>query len=102
VFDAPNARLLRDETVVVRGNRIESVAPDSAARAPAGARIIDARRQDAVAGAVWDMQRISGHSPGRLHIAAGVTSVRDMANDIDQLRRLAPLMGLGRTIGRAS
>src|SRR2546426_10828633 len=98
VFDAPNARLLHDETVVVRGNRIESVAPDSAARAPTGARIIDARGKTLLPG-LWDMHTHLGSLDGRLHIAAGVTSVRDMANDIDQLRRLRLAWDSGGTIG---
>ena len=98
VFDAPNARLLRDETVVVRGNRIESVAPDSAARAPTGARIIDARGKTLLPG-LWDMHTHLGPLDGRLHIAAGVTSVRDMANDIDQLRQLRLAWDSGSTIG---
>src|SRR6267378_3273694 len=73
VFDAPNARLLRDETVVVRG---KTLLPG-----------------------LWDMHTHLGALDGRLHIAAGVTSVRDMANDIDQLRRLRLAWDSGSTIG---
>jgi len=38
-------------------------------------------------------------SDGPLHIAAGVTSVRDMANDIDDLRRLRQSWDSGTAIG---
>src|SRR6267378_1486045 len=100
VFDAPNARLVRDQTVVVRGNRIESIGPDSAARtvAGAGARMIDAKGKTLLPG-LWDMHTHNSPIDGRMHIAAGVTTVRDMANDIDQLRRLRLAWDSGTAIG---
>lgn len=98
VFDAPNARLLREQAVVVRGNRIESVGPDGAVRVPAGARVIDARGKTLLPG-LWDMHTHTGALDGRMHIAAGVTSVRDMANDIDDLRRLRDSWDSGTAIG---
>ncbi len=98
VFDAPNARLVRDQTVVVRGNRIESIGPDSAARTVAGARMIDAKGKTLLPG-FWDMHTHNSPIDGRMHIAAGVTTVRDMANDIDQLRRLRLAWDSGTAIG---
>ena len=98
VFDAPNARLVREQAVVVRGNRIESVGPDNAVRVPAGARVIDARGKTLLPG-LWDMHTHNGALDGRMHIAAGVTSVRDMANDIDDLRRLRQSWDSGSAIG---
>src|SRR2546426_1298199 len=98
VFDAPSARLVRDQTVIVRSARIESVTPDSAARVAAGARVIDARGKTLLPG-LWDMHTHLGPLDGRLDIAAGVTTVRDMANDIDQLRRLREAWDSGSAIG---
>jgi hypothetical protein len=98
VFDAPNARLVPDQAVVVRGNRIESVGPDNAVRVPAGARVIDARGKTLLPG-LWDMHTHNGALDGRMHIAGGVTSVRDMANDIDDLRRLRQSWDSGTAIG---
>ena len=100
VFDAPSARLVRDQAVVVRANRIESVGPDSAVRVPpgGGARVIDARGKTLLPG-LWDMHTHNGPLDGRMHIAAGVTSVRDMANDIDDLRRLRLAWDSGSAIG---
>lgn len=98
VFDAPNARLLEGHTVVVRGNRIESVGADSAVRVPAGARVIDARGKTLLPG-LWDMHTHNGPLDGRMHIAGGVTSVRDMANDIDDLQRLRAAWDSGTAIG---
>src|SRR6266576_1244004 len=100
VFDAPNARLVRDQVVVVRGNRIESIGPDGAMRRPVGpaARVIDARGKTLLPG-LWDMHTHNGALGGRMHIAGGVTSVRDMANDIDDLRRLRLAWDSGSAIG---
>jgi hypothetical protein len=98
VFDAPNARLLQGQTVVVRGNRIESIGPDGAARVPSGARVIDASGKTLLPG-LWDMHTHNGALDGRMHIAGGVTSVRDMANDIDDLRRLRESWDSGTAIG---
>src|SRR5437867_2706332 len=100
VFDAPNARLVRDQVVVVRDNRIESIGPASAMRPPVGpgARVIDARCKTVVPG-FWDMHTHNGALDGRMHIAGGVTSVRDMANDIDDLRRLRLAWDSGSAIG---
>src|SRR5438270_7745525 len=100
VFDAPNARLMRDQAVVVRGNHIESVGPDSGVRVPpgGGVRVIDARGKTLLPG-LWDMHTHNVPLDGRMHIAAGVTSVRDMANDIDDLRRLRLAWDSGTAIG---
>jgi hypothetical protein len=98
VFDAPSARLLREQAVIVRGNRIEWVGADSAVRVPAGARVIEARGKTLLPG-LWDMHTHNGALDGRMHIAGGVTSVRDMANDIDDLRRLRLAWDSGLAIG---
>src|SRR6266566_3922452 len=100
VFDAPNARLVRDQVVVVRDNRIESIGPDTAMRPPVGPgeRVIDARGKTLLPG-LWDMHTHNGPLDGRMHIAAGVTSVRDMANDIDDLRHLRLAWDSGSAIG---
>ncbi|HWC75052.1 MAG TPA: amidohydrolase family protein [Gemmatimonadales bacterium] len=98
VFDAPNARAVPGQTVVVRGNRIESLGPDNAAHIPTGARVIDASGKTLLPG-LWDMHTHNGPLDGRMHIAAGVTSVRDMGNDIDDLRRLRESWDSGTAIG---
>jgi hypothetical protein len=98
VFDAPNARLMPGQTVVVRGHRIEAMGADGAVPVPAGARVIDARGKTLLPG-LWDMHTHNGALDGRMHIAGGVTSVRDMANDIDDLRRLRTAWDSGLAIG---
>lgn len=98
LFDAPNARLVPGTTVIVQGNRIFWVGPDAQARVPAGARVIDAPGKTLLPG-LWDMHAHLSDVDGPLNIAAGVTSARDMANDIDQLLARQQRWDEGRTIG---
>ena len=98
VFDAPNAALLHNQTVIVRGGRIEAVGADAAVRVPAGSRVIEARGKTLLPG-LWDMHSHLSSVDGPLDIAAGVTSARDLANDIDQLRHLRQSWDSGTAIG---
>jgi imidazolonepropionase-like amidohydrolase len=98
LFDAPNARTLSDQTVVVEGNRIRAVGPAAATRPPAGARIVDARGKTVLPG-LWDMHAHLGETDGLLDMAAGVTSVRDMANDTDYLLATRKSYDAGTAIG---
>ena len=84
LFD-PSTRSVRDgTTVVVSGARIASVTPDADAAPPPGAETIDAAGRMLVPG-LWDMHVHFGEGDGLLHIANGVTSVRDLGNDSRQL-----------------
>ena len=97
---APAPRV--DQTVVVRGTRIERVGPSSATTIPAGARVIDARGKFVVPG-FWDMHVHTGIAGGRpllaLYVANGVTGVRDMAGDWDTLRTWRSEIARGTLVG---
>ena len=85
LFDAKAKAMRPNMTVVVRANRIAAVGRDGKVAVPAGAEVIDARGRALLPG-LWDMHvHISDNSEGLLHLAAGVTSVRDLANDLDEL-----------------
>jgi imidazolonepropionase-like amidohydrolase len=88
LFDAPTGRLVPGTTVVVEGNRITAVGPDGTIRIPQGARQIDVRGRTLLPG-LWDMHAHAGPEDGPLNIAAGVTSIRDLANDVDELTAVA-------------
>jgi hypothetical protein len=98
LFDAPNARVVPATTVVVEGNRITAVGPARRVRIPAGAHVIDGRGKTLLPG-LWDMHAHLSNVDGPLDIAAGVTSARDLANDIEQLRSLRKRWDEGRAIG---
>lgn len=88
VVDVEAGRLVRDQTVIVRGNRIASVGPARRANVPAGARVVDGRGRFLIPG-LWDMHAHTAMPGGRavlpLYVVNGVTGVRDMAGDWNQL-----------------
>ncbi len=98
LFDSITATTLKNRTVVVSGNKIAKVGEDSAVTIPAGAETIDASHMTLMPG-LWDCHVHLGPNDGLLHMAAGVTSVRDMANDIDQLGALQTRFDNGTEIG---
>jgi len=81
LFVAESASVRPGATVVVVGNRITAVGSDAQVRIPDRAQVIDAAGKTLLPG-LWDMHvHISPAEDGLLHIAAGVTSARDMGND---------------------
>ena len=82
LFDAERAATVRHQDVVVEGNRVVAVAPTSAP--PAGAEVIEGAGKTLLPG-LWDMHAHVHGNDGLLNLAAGVTSVRDLANDTDEL-----------------
>lgn len=84
VFDSENAKLLREQTVVVTGDKITTVGPAGKIKVPADAELIDGRGRTLLPG-LWDMHVHIGDTDGLLHLAGGVTSVRDLGNNLDEL-----------------
>ncbi len=88
VVDGTSEQPRTDQRVVIRGNRIVAVTSANSGRPPAGARVIDARGKYLIPG-LWDMH-VHTTMPGGedvlpLYVANGVTGVRDMAGDWEQL-----------------
>jgi len=85
VFDAERGLMRPRTTVVVEHDRITAVGPTDSIRVPAGARVIDATGKTVIPG-LWDMHThlmLGSESNGLLHLAAGITTVRDVAADFD-------------------
>ncbi len=97
VFDAESGKIIKDQNVVVTGNRIQSVGPASTVRA-SGAEVIDATGKTLLPG-LWDMHTHVGDNDGLLNLAAGVTTVRDLANDTDTLLARRKRIEEGKEIG---
>ncbi|MEO8450616.1 MAG: amidohydrolase family protein [Gemmatimonadota bacterium] len=81
VLDMTGALARADQTVIVRGNRIEAVGKASAIKAPSGATLVDGRGKYLIPG-LWDMH-VHLTVPGgetllSVYVANGVTGVRDM------------------------
>ncbi len=84
LFDSETGATRQHMSVVVTGDRITAVGPADSVKAPSGATIIDATGKTIIPG-LWDMHThaFQGSSDGLLQLAAGITTVRDMASDID-------------------
>ncbi len=98
LFDPTTLSTRPGTTVLVEGNRIRAVGPDGEVEIPEGALVIDAEERALLPG-LHDMHTHLSPVDGILHIAAGVTTVRDLANDIDRLLDLRARFDDGRAIG---
>lgn len=98
LFDSRTASVRPGTTVVVEGDRIRSVGPDGQVPVPPGAEVIDAAGKTLLPG-LWDMHVHLGDNDGVLHLAAGVTTVRDLANDTDRLLALRRKFDEGTVLG---
>jgi imidazolonepropionase-like amidohydrolase len=101
VFDADTGKILADQDVIVHGNRIIRVGPAANLQAGDyidGPIIIDATGKTLLPG-LWDMHAHVGDNDGLLNLAAGVTTVRDLANDTDSLLARRQRIIEGKEIG---
>lgn len=98
LFDSSSATIIPRSTVVITGNKITSVGDDGKVAVPQGAQVIDARNRTLMPG-LWDMHVHLSANDGLLDIANGITSVRDLANDIDQLGQMQGRFDNGTEIG---
>lgn len=98
VFDSESAIAHPHSTVVVSGNKIQAVGEDGKVEIPKGAKVIDASGKMLMPG-LWDMHVHLGPNEGLLHMAAGVTSVRDLANDMEGLMAMRARFESGAEIG---
>ncbi len=96
VFDSETGKVLRNRVVTVHGNRIAAVATSDTAGA--GAERIDGGGGMLLPG-LWDMHTHVSDDDGLLNIAAGVTTVRDLANDTDELEARRKRFDSGVEIG---
>jgi imidazolonepropionase-like amidohydrolase len=99
IFDADSGKIVSNQQVLVSGNRIVNVGPSLqiAAEDPAPL-IIDATGKTLLPG-LWDMHAHVGDNDGLLNLAAGVTTVRDLANDTDSLLARRQRIADGKEIG---
>ena len=98
LFDSEQATTRVDQTVVIDGDHIATVGPSASATIPANARRIDGRGKTLLPG-LFDMHVHVQALDGLLHIASGVTTARDMGNDIDEIHRVQGQWDSGTAIG---
>jgi len=86
LFDSETGTIRPQMTVVVNGNRITSVTPDAQFARIENADYVDVAGRTLMPG-LWDMHVHTFDDDGLQDIAAGVTTVRDLANDVDETLR---------------
>jgi len=100
VIDMTGAPPKRDLTVVITGNRITAIARDNQIRIAPGAKVINATGKFLIPG-LWDMHvhftEIERSFP--LFIANGVTGVRIMGGDLEDLLRWRAEVASGKLLG---
>jgi hypothetical protein len=82
LFDPRDLSITPAMSVVVSGERIIRVGPDSDIKPSPNAEIINAQGRFLMPG-LWDNHQHFSDNDGALDLANGVTSARDMANDTD-------------------
>jgi len=98
LLDPASGTVRPGTTVVVTGDRITAVGPDGKVELPAGAEKVDAKGRTLMPG-LWDMHVHLVTLDGLMHLAAGVTTVRDLANDTDFLVDLRRRFDKGEVLG---
>jgi imidazolonepropionase-like amidohydrolase len=82
LIDGTGHDAVSDATVVIDGGKIVAAGPSGAVKIPTGARRIDAKGKTIVPG-LWDMHAHLHQSEwASVYVAAGVTTVRDMGNEL--------------------
>ncbi|MGA7217106.1 MAG: amidohydrolase family protein [Candidatus Sulfotelmatobacter sp.] len=101
VIDCTGAAAKPNSTVVVTGGLISAVGSSEAVTIPSGAQVVDAKGKFLIPG-LWDMH---GHLTDAtadafpLLIMNGVTGVRDMGGDLDQIDRWRSEIENGTRVG---
>jgi cytosine/adenosine deaminase-related metal-dependent hydrolase len=98
LFDSETASVHPNTSIVISGNKISAVGEDSKVNLPQGAEVVDASGKMLMPG-LWDMHVHLQPNDGLLNLAAGVTSVRDLANDTDRLLEMRGRFEQGSEIG---
>jgi cytosine/adenosine deaminase-related metal-dependent hydrolase len=98
VWDATREEPVSGQTVLVLGDSIRAIGEDGTVELPEGVETIDAGGKLLMPG-LWDMHTHVGDLDGILNLAAGVTTVRDMANDIDKALALRLAWQEGTAVG---
>lgn len=98
VFDSETGKVLPNRRVTIRGERIASVETENNQAVPKNAIVRDGAGKTLLPG-LWDMHQHLDALSAYMNLAAGVTSVRDMGNPIDQLTELRRRIDSGAALG---
>ena len=90
---------LADATVVVIDGRIAAVGASRTVNLPAGATVVDAAGKTLIPG-LWDMHsHFEQVEWGPIYLASGVTTVRDVGNELEFITAVRDAIASGRGVG---
>ncbi len=96
LIDGTGAAQQRDMAILVRGERIEAIAPAAQLAAPAGAKLVDVAGLFVLPGLINSHEHLAtppdrpwAQAMMEKDVYGGVTAVRDMADDLRQVADLA-------------
>ncbi len=98
VFDSINAKVLPKQRVTVHGERIASVGAEQGQPTPSSAQVIDGGGKMLLPG-LWDMHQHLSADNAFLDVAAGITTIRDLGNSIEDLGKLKKHIEAGEQVG---
>ena len=98
LFDPRDLSVTAGTSVVVSGERIVRIGPDAEVKAAANAEVIDAQGKFLMPG-LWDNHQHFSDIDGALDLANGVTSARDMANDLESFPKRVARFDEGTELG---
>jgi imidazolonepropionase-like amidohydrolase len=100
IIDAVNPTAQLNKTVVIVGNRINAIGEKGKVSFPAKAKIINGKGRYLIPG-LWDshVHLSSGKASFPLFVANGVTSVREMGGDLQQIKQLREQVATGQLLG---
>jgi imidazolonepropionase-like amidohydrolase len=99
ILDMTARQPVADGTVVVVDGRITAAGPSSRVTIPPGAVVVNAAGKTVMPG-LWDMHaHFEQVEWGPIYLAAGVTTVRDVGNELDFIVAVRDAVAAGRGIG---
>jgi imidazolonepropionase-like amidohydrolase len=98
VFDSITGKVTANQRVTVQGDRITSVEGEHGQSVSQNAQVLDGTGKMALPG-LWDMHQHLWPISAYLDVAAGITTIRDLANPVEQLTKLRESIANGTQIG---
>lgn len=100
LIDGVNPAVQPNKTVVIVGNQIKAIGEKGKVSIPAKAKIINGKGKYLIPG-LWDshVHLSSAKYPLPLFVANGVTAVREMGGDLQQVKQLREQVAAGQLLG---
>jgi len=99
LIDGTGSSLQKDVTLIIKGDRITSIGPRRQTTIPKRSKIINVRGKTLTAG-LWDMHAHANQAEwSPAYLAGGVTSIRDVGNEIELATSFRDAVNSGKAMG---